>query len=732
MKEFLLNLVHSRKFMITASAVVIVAVGAGIGYFAWSTTHPKTEVATKEVKKEENSSIVEVPTFVDCSIEGESIEKDLTLTMKDAAGEVVTGVDYEVKLVSSELADEINDAVAAIAEVDAKITEATAAADGTTEEGTEDAAGGDDAASVGGSVTTRKVVASGVMTVSAASNTEDAATKASESTDATTEEKATDAAGETKKADDASEEVSSITGEPLTELEELAIEKQEAIDAYKEVLDGIDAETYDDDDVDGTIYVEEIDPGDYLACYIPTEDNDYSATNYAVSVNVKDHVEYVAVSNVKTVSAAAAGDTQSATKNVPVEATPTNTVSYVESRTETKAAEYAQTTTPSVSAEVGSATTTSSTDGSTVITLSQSASLYSTVSGANTATITASASALPSGASLSVTSNSPAVSVTPAGGDSYTIAAGDVASNSVATISATTTAADGNAVTATCSVSITGADETITNASGQTLYTDTNGTVATYRNYNANSTYYVMTKEAETVYYGWQKIGNYQYYFDQNGNKVTGTQVINGATYNFGSDGVLLTSGFGIDVSKWQGNIDWSQASSAISFAIIRVGFRGSSGNIAVDPKFERNISQAKANGVRVGVYFYSMAQNEAQAVEEASLAIQQVSKYGVSLPIYIDMEDNSQKALSTDQRDAIVLAFCRTVQNSGYSAGVYANKNWLTTKLTPSKYSGISIWCAQYNTSCTYSGRYDIWQYSSKGSIPGISGNVDLNQSYF
>lgn len=79
-----------------------------------------------------------------------------------------------------------------------------------------------------------------------------------------------------------------------------------------------------------------------------------------------------------------------------------------------------------------------------------------------------------------------------------------------------------------------------------------------------------------------------------------------------------------------------------------------------------------------------------------------------------------------------IVMAFCRTVQNSGYSAGVYANKNWLTNYLSPSGYGGISIWVAQYNTQCTYKGRYDIWQYSSKGSIPGIGGNVDLNTSYF
>ena len=333
-----------------------------------------------------------------------------------------------------------------------------------------------------------------------------------------------------------------------------------------------------------------------------------------------------------------------------------------------------------------------------------------------------------------VTSSSGVVSVTGAAG-AYTITAGNTPEDATVnvTVSGTPISNPNETVSATCSVLVHGANKALTASDGQALYVDTNGTPATYGNYNPNGTYYVKTKDAETIYYGWQEIGGYRYYFDKNGNKVTGTQVINGATYNFGSDGVLLTSGFGIDVSKWQGNIDWAQASSAVSFAIIRCGFRGSSGNIAVDPKFAQNIQGAKAHGVRVGVYFYSIAMNEAQAVEEASLAVQQVSQYGgVSLPIYIDMEDSRQKSLSTAERDAIVMAFCRTVQNSGYSAGVYANKNWLTNYLTPSSYGGISIWVAQYNTQCTYKGRYDIWQYSSKGSIPGISGNVDLNTSYF
>jgi GH25 family lysozyme M1 (1,4-beta-N-acetylmuramidase) len=263
---------------------------------------------------------------------------------------------------------------------------------------------------------------------------------------------------------------------------------------------------------------------------------------------------------------------------------------------------------------------------------------------------------------------------------------------------------------------------------------DENGqTPATYKDYSSTATYYYQSEEKDATYYGWQTIDGTRYYFDKDGNKVTGTQVIMENQYNFGSDGALLTSGYGIDVSKWQGSIDWAQASSAVSFAIIRAGFRGSNGGISVDSYAGTNITNAKANGVKVGLYFYSRAVNEVQAVEEASVAISIARQYGgISLPIYIDMEADEQKSLSTAERDAIVLAFCATVKNAGYQAGVYANKNWLTNYLTPSSYTGYSIWCAQYNTSCTYGGRYDIWQYTSKGSIPGISGNVDLDQSFF
>lgn len=689
----------SNKKLITILSVLVVAVaGVGLGVYARHSTRPEETVAKKTEGKESKTEVVDIPTFTDCYLEGESIEKDLTLIMKGADQQKVSGVSFQVKLVPADKQAEVADSVQKIADVDAKITE------------------------------TKMAEAEGQGATQSDGQISDVSELSGDMNQQTSDK--TDSAKETSKQKKV--EVSSVTGEALSPLEQLYIEKKEAIAAYTEVLNTVDAQTYSDDDSDGMIYIESIDPGDYVACYIPTEGNDYSATDYAVAVNVKDKIEYKAVKNIadKTVSAAAAGDVQGGGRNVPVEATPSNTVKFIESHTETRPAEYSQVATPIVEATVGGVADVPSTDGVASVGINQTATLYSGVNNANVVGITVQTSGL--SGEPQVISDNGLVSVSGTAG-MYTLTAGNTGSDVAVTVTVSGTSTTGLPLSANCSVVVVGVDKVMTTSDGQKLYVDTNGTEATYRNYNPSGTYYIRTKEAETIYYGWQEIDGYRYYFDENGNKVTGTQVINGATYNFGSDGVLLTSGFGIDVSKWQGNIDWTQASSAVSFAIIRCGFRGSSGNIAVDPKFAQNIQGAKTNGVRVGVYFYSIAMNEAQAVEEASLAVQQVSQYGgVSLPIYIDMEDSRQLSLSQAERDAIVMAFCRTVQNSGYMAGVYANKNWLTNYLTPSSYGGISIWVAQYNTQCTYKGRYDIWQYSSKGSIPGISGNVDLNTSYF
>ena len=262
---------------------------------------------------------------------------------------------------------------------------------------------------------------------------------------------------------------------------------------------------------------------------------------------------------------------------------------------------------------------------------------------------------------------------------------------------------------------------------------------ATYADYYSGTDLFTPV-DVTYIYTGWWTIDGKTYYFDANGKKVTGDQVILGAKYSFDSNGVLKggTGLFGIDVSTWNGTIDWNQvAKSGVSYAIIRCGYRGTTlGGLVEDNKFATNIKNATSAGIKVGVYFFTQAVSEAEAVEEASMCLSMVEGYKLSYPIFIDVENGSGNArangLSTEARTAIVKAFCKTISNSGYKAGIYANKNWLTNKLNTSELTSYNIWLAQYSSAPTYTAtRYDLWQYSSQGSIKGISGNVDLDLSY-
>lgn len=272
--------------------------------------------------------------------------------------------------------------------------------------------------------------------------------------------------------------------------------------------------------------------------------------------------------------------------------------------------------------------------------------------------------------------------------------------------------------------------------SGQQVYVMDNGTYreAHYADYYTAEKFYLL---GEAKYTGWQTLNGKVYFFTAEGKMVTGEQVIQGAKYNFASDGSLVTGSgaLGIDVSKWNGNIDWNAVkNSGINYVIIRCGYRGSSqGSLVVDPKFTANIKGATAAGLKVGVYFFTQAVNEVEAVQEASMVLEQIKNYKISYPVFLDVESSGGRADGIDKatRTAVCKAFCQTIQNAGYNAGVYANKSWLTTKLDPSALSAYKIWLAQYAAKPTYTGRYDLWQYRSTGSVSGISGNVDMNLSY-
>ncbi len=258
--------------------------------------------------------------------------------------------------------------------------------------------------------------------------------------------------------------------------------------------------------------------------------------------------------------------------------------------------------------------------------------------------------------------------------------------------------------------------------------------VADYYKYD---TFYKKGSNSQYKYTGWQNLDGKTYYFDKNGNKVTGEQIIQGAKYTFNSDGSLYTGSgvLGIDVSTHNGNIDWQQVkNSGVSYVIIRTGFRGSTkGALVEDAKFRQNIQGATNAGLKVGVYFFTQAVNEVEAVEEASMVLSQIKNYKISYPVFIDVESSGGRAdgLDAATRTRVVNAFCQTIQNGGYRAGIYANKTWLAQKMNISALSGYKIWLAQYSSQVTYGGKYDMWQYSDKGRIPGISTNVDMNLSY-
>ncbi|MDO4294315.1 MAG: GH25 family lysozyme, partial [Eubacteriales bacterium] len=259
---------------------------------------------------------------------------------------------------------------------------------------------------------------------------------------------------------------------------------------------------------------------------------------------------------------------------------------------------------------------------------------------------------------------------------------------------------------------------------------------ATAADYYSKEKLYRKKESGQYRYTGWQTIDGRRYYFDKNGNPVTGDQVIQGMKYSFNSDGSMKTgSVMGIDVSRHNGNVDWNAVkASGVDFVILRCGYRGSStGALIEDQTFRKNIKGASAAGLKIGVYVFSQAVNSVEAVEEASLALSLVQGYKLTYPIFIDVESANGRAdgLSAAARTQIITSFCQTVQNSGYKAGIYANKTWLSSKMNVGALGNYRIWLAQYAAAPTYGGRYEMWQYSSQGSIPGISGHVDLNVSY-
>lgn len=317
------------------------------------------------------------------------------------------------------------------------------------------------------------------------------------------------------------------------------------------------------------------------------------------------------------------------------------------------------------------------------------------------------------------------------------------------TPTATGSASASPSASASASASPTGAEKaktdtksTLKTVKGETLYVKDGDTYreAKYADYyKENVVFYKKgSSSGKYKYTGWQTIDGYTYYFNKDGEYVTGEQIIQGARYVFDNEGRLNTSSgvLGIDVSKWNGSIDWNEVrNSGVSYVIIRCGYRGSStGALIKDPMFETNIKGAISAGLKVGIYFFSQATDEVEAVEEASMVLSLIGGYNITFPVYLDVEASGGRGdkIDTATRTQVCKAFCQTIQNSGYKAGIYANKTWLNSYINVAELSNYKIWLAQYAAAPTYNkSRYDMWQYSSKGTVKGINGSVDMNISY-
>lgn len=194
---------------------------------------------------------------------------------------------------------------------------------------------------------------------------------------------------------------------------------------------------------------------------------------------------------------------------------------------------------------------------------------------------------------------------------------------------------------------------------------------------------------------------------------------------------MLYRSTEGIDVSQWQGSIDWDTvAASGVDYAIIRAGYGKEL--FQKDPTFDTNMKGAQAAGLDCGTYWYSYALTVEDAYREAETCYEIIKDYDFTYPVYFDIEDPSQKYLTTAQVSAIIDAFCSTLQEKGYYVGVYSYANFLTTRVYEDILDKYDVWVAHFDVpSPDYRKEYGMWQYSSTGYVDGISGRVDLDHAY-
>ena len=244
---------------------------------------------------------------------------------------------------------------------------------------------------------------------------------------------------------------------------------------------------------------------------------------------------------------------------------------------------------------------------------------------------------------------------------------------------------------------------------------------------------------------GWYDYGDNTYYIGSDGRPLCGNQYIDGKRYFFNANGAKASL-FGADFSKHQGTIDWASVKqSGVEFVILRAAVRGygSSGNLVTDSQIAANIKGALAQNIDVGIYVFSQAVTTEEAVEEAERALDIIKGYDIKLPVYFDSEYSGAPnrtgradGLTKAERTSLAMAFCETVRKAGYKAGVYASKSFFYDNLDYAALQsrGYEIWLAHYISSVTdFKYPYNIWQYTSKGSIGGVQSEyADLDIAYY
>ena len=213
--------------------------------------------------------------------------------------------------------------------------------------------------------------------------------------------------------------------------------------------------------------------------------------------------------------------------------------------------------------------------------------------------------------------------------------------------------------------------------------------------------------------------------------------ILENGEYQYVENG-QVTSYKGIDVSKFQGRIDWNAvAADGVQFAFVRVGNRGyGGGTILDDDSFKRNIEGAIKAGIKVGVYFYTQALNETELMEEVNYVLEKIAPYQIDCPVVYDVEivggeGGRMDELTVEERTHLTKLFCDSIQTAGYKPMIYMNLEMAALRLNLEELEEYDKWFAYYNPELYFPYEYTVWQYSENGKVAGIDGTVDMNISF-